>query len=507
LSYPLIKQNKDIYGQLATEEYAKKKQSLSNGEEKVSKKSTKLPRWWLVLPCLLNITAIITIEPTLMNDLIVTRFEKRYNLYITTNDQERSACLSKINNNDNSHNTTHVHYNKVQQSVAKLNIYTSVASVIPTFISFILFSVNSDIIGRKPLIILPYLGKTCRYIILLIVIKQNLADIWIIIAEAIDSLSGTSSLIVLSSFAYVSDCTTLKTRTVALIITEASMAIARILPSMGIGFLLKLKHYMLLTSVILVLSIIGLFYAIFLQPESVLNVKHLNLFSKLKLIRLKPISRVINAFTIKRSSNNRQILILLTLIQVMSFLMIFSANSVFTLYLYGQPLCYGPLDVSLLTVAQTISIISLSIVITTIFHRQLNTLTMPVIGCLAFMIHLIIVGLAKVKWLFYVAVCTGSSFYVTLSILRSKVTNVVNDNEFALVFIATGLVESVGTYLIAVGANFIYNITIHIYPATIFFISCGMGIIPLILLGYLTYIERNSTSSKQALSNVAKTDV
>jgi hypothetical protein len=65
-----------------------------------------------------------------------------------------------------------------------------------------------------------------------------------------------------------------------------------------------------------------------------------------------------------------------------------------------------------------------------------------------------------------------------MAILRSHLTKLVNDTEFALVFIATGIVETLGSYVVGIVTNAIYARTINIYPGMIFFILAVITLIP-----------------------------
>lgn len=70
-----------------------------------------------------------------------------------------------------------------------------------------------------------------------------------------------------------------------------------------------------------------------------------------------------------------------------------------------------------------------------------------------------------------------------MAVLRSSLTKLVNENEFALVFIGTGIVETLGVYLVGIVTNAIYARTIEIYPGLIFFILASIGLIPLTING------------------------
>ncbi len=70
-----------------------------------------------------------------------------------------------------------------------------------------------------------------------------------------------------------------------------------------------------------------------------------------------------------------------------------------------------------------------------------------------------------------------------MAVLRANLTKLVNDTEFALVFIGIGIVETLGSYVAGIVANAIYSETIDVYPGIIFFILAGIAIIPLVVNG------------------------
>ncbi len=70
-----------------------------------------------------------------------------------------------------------------------------------------------------------------------------------------------------------------------------------------------------------------------------------------------------------------------------------------------------------------------------------------------------------------------------MAVLRAHLTKLVNDTEFALVFIGIGIVETLGSYVAGIVANEIYSETIDVYPGIIFFILAGIAIIPLVVNG------------------------
>jgi len=56
-------------------------------------------------------------------------------------------------------------------------------------------------------------------------------------------------------------------------------------------------------------------------------------------------------------------------------------------------------------------------------------------------------------FLFLLAVFIGCLFFVVMAVLRSQLTKLVDQNEYALVFIATGIVETIGSYVLGIISN------------------------------------------------------
>lgn len=249
-----------------------------NEPSKVSSNSN--PRWWLVLPCLVLIFLSSSSDSLLMNDLLVRRFERYYGLS-APGDAERAACRQPTTTPAPTmpmfywqlppSGQNRPNYNLVQRDTATFNVKNSFATLIPALVAFIILGSNSDIIGRRPLLVLPFIGKVVRYTLMIIIVARDLSNTWLIVTHAIEASLGSSGLAVLSAFSYITDCTD-KTRTHAFFLTEVMLVFARIIPVVAIGFWLRHHFYIGPLSVDLALSVIGLLYALFIQPESVENV-------------------------------------------------------------------------------------------------------------------------------------------------------------------------------------------------------------------------------------------
>jgi len=107
-------------------------------------------------------------------------------------------------------------------------------------------------------------------------------------------------------------------------------------------------------------------------------------------------------FTVKRSGSKRQQLALITIILILLQTVLLGYLSIFSLYLYGRPLCLDALHVSLLSSTQAIILFLLSMLAALSKKSLDNTYLLPVLGSLAVIVNIIIVGFAKRIWLLYI---------------------------------------------------------------------------------------------------------
>lgn len=357
-------------------------------------------RWWIVLPLVIVSMTIATTDPILLNDLMIRRYRVQYGLTNASAPAIESACSDDNLNNDSQIVELS---SQVQVSVSRLNIIMAGAGALPAVLTFIILGSNCDRIGRRSLLILPCIGRIIRFTILLLVVEFDLSDIWLIISNVVDGLFGSNSLLLLGAIAYITDCTTDNQRSRAMLLEEASAALTRIFPLLGLGFWLQNHGYTLPISINLGLNIAALVYIIILQPESrgKNSRKICDFIKPFKNIRLKSIQGIYQVFLIRRDGHNQRTIILLTLTQIMLFIILFGFASIHPLYLYGKPLCFNVLDLAILTSAQYSLMIFISLILSFIPSKFSNSLLLTFIGILFYIIHLILFGLADTVWLLY----------------------------------------------------------------------------------------------------------
>ncbi|CAF3673881.1 unnamed protein product, partial [Adineta steineri] len=91
------------------------------------------------------------------------------------------------------------------------------------------------------------------------------------------------------------------------------------------------------------------------------------------------------------------------------------------------------------------------------------------------------------------ASCIGSLFFITLPVLRSKLTRMIEVDEYAIVFIGAGVIEVLGHSGLGIAGNSIYNASMNFFPGLVFIVFASIGLLPIALIGYLAFLERHAS--------------
>jgi hypothetical protein len=101
------------------------------------------------------------------------------------------------------------------------------------------------------------------------------------------------------------------------------------------------------------------------------------------------------------------------------------------------------------------------------------------------MTYLVLFGIANQHWMIYLAVCIAAAYHVLIPVVRSRITKLVEPNEYGCVFILTLIFESGGTYAISAMANEIYRVSLTYFPGLVFFVFAMFGALGILLLLYV----------------------
>ena len=82
----------------------------------------------------------------------------------------------------------------------------------------------------------------------------------------------------------------------------------------------------------------------------------------------------------------------------------------------------------------------------------------------------------------YLGVCIGGINYVTSPIIRSRITKLVEPDEYAVIFIFASIFESAGYFAISAVSNEIYRLSFTFDSGLVFLVLATIGLLPLSLM-------------------------
>jgi hypothetical protein len=74
-----------------------------------------------------------------------------------------------------------------------------------------------------------------------------------------------------------------------------------------------------------------------------------------------------------------------------------------------------------------------------------------------------------------------------MPVLRTKLTKAIKNNEYAIVFIAAGIIETIGREGVSAAANSIYKASLNFFPGLVFIVFSTFSLITIFILGYRCY--------------------
>ncbi len=179
-----------------------------------------------------------------------------------------SACIN-VSNLD-SYTGINGTYKEVEEEANSLTLYCSVSNRILSIMATLILGPLSDRFGRRMVIVYVAIGQILKGAVSICIILFDLNLYMFIVGSAIAGLFGDSPAILTASFAYVSDFTSKKTRTVRLGVAEASVFFASMISTGISGFWFAKMNCQLKYPIILfmICNILLLIYTLLYLPKS-----------------------------------------------------------------------------------------------------------------------------------------------------------------------------------------------------------------------------------------------
>ncbi|XP_071483601.1 proton-coupled folate transporter-like [Diadema antillarum] len=417
---------------------------------------------------------------TLEAEYIHARVAADYNFSLTPN-ASQSTCNGNGNVNGSSGNI-----NEEVQSVTSLwLLYLGLAMFVPNLFTALWFGSMGDRAGRKSALFVPVLGFWCQSIVYFAVVRFKLPLYVFIAGDFISGFCGSTALILSTAAAYVTDVTSVQSRTFRVVVLETVAFVGSALGQISLGLLLQFgsrgegggQYNVFLTPLILAFatSSASLVYIVF--PRALIETVDRRTATGRSLF-----SGVVNMFRVNIDMR-RYKLVLYMAVMVCVAVASASLSNLIVIYSMGAPFCFTPLFVSFLQV--TLYIVSAigMIVGGAILPRLLSENWVLQLSIWNTLLVYVIIGFARDQASLFVGVAVAFLCALCFPLVRSQLSKLAQPNERGLMLATAGCMNSAAYIITPLMSQYVYLATVFFYPPFVFFFQAAFLLLPSLATG------------------------
>ncbi|XP_075052901.1 proton-coupled folate transporter [Mixophyes fleayi] len=353
------------------------------------------------------------------------------------------------------------HTNPLEKEVESLtshwSLYLNLSGLLVGLFSVMLLGPWSDHVGRRPVLLLPFVGLTLQVAIYLVVMYQKLHVGYLLLGRVIGGITGDFNMVLAGCFAYIADVTDRPSRTFRVAILEACLGIAGMIASLIGGHWRKKQGYINPFWLAFAVNIFAFFYVYFCVKESVKDKKPSRLFTT------KHYKSIFHLFALPGENQRRSKLFLYSLAFLLVVTVHMGAKDLLVIYELGFPLCWDSDLIGYGSAAEHLTYLS-SLAGLRLFQLCLADTWVAEMGFLSNISGLVVFSLASSTSIMFTGYGLRFFTMATTPVIRSKLSKLVDEGEQGALFSVVACVEGVSFIL----ATSIFN---SLYPATLYFMK------------------------------------
>ena len=303
-----------------------------------------------------------------------------------------SACETT-----NKSDPDYITYTHVQQETARWQIYNTIASTVPAFITAVVYPSYSDTFGRKYLFILSLTGIFLQLLIDALTILLNGSLAFIILGAFMFGISGPSYCLLAALFSSIADVTESgKQRTAAFMIVESLLVLLWTISGLVAGFFIDATGFIYPGITCACLSLANLLIAVFLLPETLpqsLRQKRLPVHKSLK--------RVVDFYLSSNFKGQRSLYIILIVSYVVVDFCGVHRRALETLYQLGMPFCWGPKKIGYFAAITSVGQSIFSMGMVSLLQKYLSDVSIGMLASLSNACSFVLEGFAYTEVMLY----------------------------------------------------------------------------------------------------------
>ncbi|XP_030828906.1 proton-coupled folate transporter [Strongylocentrotus purpuratus] len=348
----------------------------------------------------------------------------------------------------------------------------------------------SDIVGRKPILIINALGHLLASTVFLLLAWLHLPLIVAVAAECILGLSGDSIVSISVSFAYIADTSTGKSRVTKYTIISFMIYIGFGGSQIFVDLILqKTDSYTLAFGCAWIFAFLNFLYVLIpgLLIETVVKRTSFKLVRTVK----KLLRSFVQLLSVSKDRRRSRLALLLTMFMIYNIITE-AVYAVITIYGLGQPFCWSPTMVGIYNVIVNAFPAFVAMVMIKPLLYCLSGYLIMQVGFLSGVAILIVSATAKTtNVLVYVAVAAGSLRTLPDSIIEFFLSNMVSSHERGTAFALLSIAASIGKVLSPILLNAVYAKAVLLnFPELTFYLAAAIYALPILLTAILHVCSR-----------------
>lgn len=310
-----------------------RKMAKAKEKELVDEEPPRKLRFITVEPVQVLYFLALTSGSSLMTQYVYAEIARDMN-YTRAGSGDNGYCVEQDENStDDSLNDLQ---QEVQATTARFMIWLDLAETVPELLIVMLLGPLSDVLGRRPTLVLPVAGLALKYILVIAVQYWDLPLELVILANFFDGVSGSASILFGTCYSYLSDIYKGHDRSIRITTMITGMMIASTISNLFMGHFINETGFTYPLFLVLGYLVVNLFYILFALKESRPRDRNAKIVT---IDHLRKGLRVIFRPTIKE--NGWKLCVILACFVTVGVLNS-SQRGVISLFLMNSPLCWGP---------------------------------------------------------------------------------------------------------------------------------------------------------------------
>ncbi|XP_056415088.1 proton-coupled folate transporter [Hyla sarda] len=376
-------------------------------------------------------------------------------------------------------NSTNPMEKEVESLTSHWSLYLNLSGLLVGLFSVMLLGPWSDHVGRRSVLIIPFIGLALQVVIYLVVMYQELHVGYLLLGRIIGGITGDFNMILAGCFAYIADITDRPSRTFRVAILEACLGIAGMIASIIGGHWRKMQGYINPFWLAFAVNIFTAAYVYFCVRESVKDKKPSKLFT------VRHYQTIFRLFTLPGDNGRRSKLFLYCLALLLVVTVHMGVKDLMVIYELSFPLCWDSDLIGYGSAAEHLTYLS-SLAGLRLFQLCIAESWVAEMGFLSNISGLVVFSLAVTTQVMFTGYGLRFFSMATTPVIRSKLSKLVEEGEQGALFSVVACVEGVSFIL----ATSIFN---SLYPATLYFMKGFAflfgGVLLLIPAGIIGLIE------------------